>query len=29
MAELARINRVCRYALAFVFAFHGLVPKIL
>ena len=27
--ELARINRVCRYALAFVFAFHGLVPKIL
>lgn len=29
MPELGRINRVARYALAFVFIYHGLVPKIL
>ena len=29
MAELERINRYTRYALAFVFIYHGLVPKLL
>ena len=29
MDELGRINRGARYALAFVFVYHGLVPKIL
>jgi hypothetical protein len=29
MGELERINRGARYALAFVFVYHGLVPKIL
>ncbi|MES1940421.1 hypothetical protein T5B8_09266 [Salinisphaera sp. T5B8] len=29
MAELARIKRYARYALAFVFIYHGLVPKLL